>query len=74
MTGKYAITDFNISYWDGAANEWKELKKVTSNKAIWYQLVLDRQVTTSKIRIDIPSKVCDNWARIVEIEAWGYAD
>ena len=74
MTGKYAITDFNISYWDGAANEWKELKKVTSNKAIWYQLVLDQQITTSRIRIDIPSKVCDGWARIVEIEAWGYAD
>lgn len=74
MTGKYAIPDFNISYWDGVANEWKELENVTSNKAIWYQLVLDRQITTSKIRIDIPAKVCDGWARIVEIEAWGYAD
>ncbi len=74
MTGKYAISDFNISYWDGTGNEWKELENVTSNKAIWYQFVLDQQITTSRIRIDIPTKVCDGWARIVEIEAWGYAD
>ena len=74
MTGKFAISDFNISYWDEAGGDWKVLENVTSNKAIWYQLVLDaeHEVTTSKIRIDIPAKVCDGWARVVEIEAWGY--
>lgn len=72
MTGKFAISNFVISYWDADADEWKEMGKVTGNTAIWYQMVLDQEVTTSKIRLDIPASVCDGWARVVELEAWGY--
>lgn len=72
MTGKFAISNFSISYWDAENSEWKELGEAKDNQAIWYQLTLDQEVTTSKIRIDIPASVCDGWARIVEMEAWGY--
>lgn len=69
MTGKFALSKMSISYWDGA--EWKELEAVTGNDKILYQLKLEEAVTTSKIRIDFPEKICDSWARVVEIEAWG---
>ena len=72
MTGKYAISNFIISYWDADDDAWKELGKVTGNTAIWYQMVLEQEITTSKIRLDIPASVCDGWARVVEFEAWGY--
>lgn len=74
MTGKYAISNFTISYWDEDASDWKELDAVMGNTLIWCQMVLDQEVTTSKIRLDIPASVCDGWARVVELEAWGYED
>ena len=68
MTGKFALSKMNISYWDGT--EWKELKTVTGNDKILYQLKREETVTTSRIRVDFSEKICDGWARIVEVEAW----
>ncbi len=71
MTGKMALPSLVFSYWDEAGSDWVEIGQTTTNKQIWYQLQLEKEVTTSKIRVDIP-KGTDGWARVVEIEAWGY--
>lgn len=49
-------------------------RAVTGNDRILYQLKLDETVTISRIRVDFPEKICDGWARIVEVEAWGFED
>lgn len=71
MTGSFALPSMTFSYWDEDKSEWIEIGSTTTNKQIWYQLELEEEVTTSKIRVDIP-KGTDGWARVVEIEAWGY--
>lgn len=73
MTGKMVIKSMKLSYWSKEKGDWVTFTNgdVTDNDRIWYQLILNEEITTSKIRVDMTGAT-DGWARIIEIEAWGY--
>jgi hypothetical protein len=64
----YGITDFTVQYWDGSAYVTQDT--VASNNKVWRQFVWP-DITTSKIRVRITGGA-GAYARLTEVEAWGY--
>lgn len=63
----YGITDFQVSYWNGAS--WMPLGSRTSNRNVWTQFKFS-PVTTTAIRLVVTNALGD-WTRVTEVEAWG---
>jgi Bacterial Ig-like domain (group 3) len=64
----YGLRDFSVQGWNGSA--WVALGTVTGNTLI-KRTVTFPAYTTSRIRVVVTNALA-NYARITEIEAWGY--
>jgi hypothetical protein len=75
MTGTlFALTDFVLQYWDGAA--WVAFTGGTfaTNNNIWVQVILATPITTDKIRVLVNNSQDGVYSRVVELEAWTPTD
>jgi RHS repeat-associated protein len=69
MTSGYALTDFEVQYWNGSG--WAAVPggTVTGNDKVWRRFTF-APLTTSKIRVNVTNVAGDNHSNIVEVEAW----
>jgi hypothetical protein len=78
IVGTMALKTFTLSYWvkDAAYDDggyWEEIKTITDNDKVRNDVKLEQEITTSKIRLDLPeASKSAGYARVMEIEAWGY--
>ena len=65
----FGATGFQVQYWNGT--QWTDIPSgnVTGNNRVWRQFALSPTINTNKIRILINASR-DNYARLVEVEAW----
>ncbi|HEX6717528.1 MAG TPA: RHS repeat-associated core domain-containing protein, partial [Pyrinomonadaceae bacterium] len=65
----YALTNFDVQYWNGSA--WAAVPggAVTGNDKVWRKFTF-ASLTTSKIRVNVTNVAGDNHTQIVEVEAW----
>ncbi|HEV3470404.1 MAG TPA: carboxypeptidase regulatory-like domain-containing protein [Pyrinomonadaceae bacterium] len=71
LATKYALTDFDIEYWDDGAGSWAPVPggHVTGNDKVWRKLTFEPLVTT-KLRV-VAGGGLGGYSRVVEFEAWG---
>jgi hypothetical protein len=72
ISTKYALTDFDVQYWDGANWVMVPGGRVTGNNKVWRKFTFS-PLSTTKIRVLILGTV-DGWSRITELEAWQSRD
>ncbi|HEX7330819.1 MAG TPA: hypothetical protein VF290_04920, partial [Pyrinomonadaceae bacterium] len=70
MTSSYALTNFEVQYWDGSAWATVPEGNVTGNNKVWRRFTFP-SLTTNKIRVHISNVAGDNRSQVVEIEAFG---
>ncbi len=72
-----AVNKLNLYYWNSELNDgagdWALFDggAITDNNKVWIQHKMKTAVTTTKVRVEIPERVADGWARLVEIQVWG---
>lgn len=66
----YGAVAYNVQYWNGSS--WVDIQAVSGNNKVWRQFTFS-SITTTKIRLQNITGA-DNYARIVEVEAWGNSD
>jgi RHS repeat-associated protein len=69
MTSRYALTNFEVQYWDGSAWATVSGGSVTGNDKVWKKFTFS-PLTTSKIRVHVTNVAGDNHSQVVEVEAW----
>jgi len=69
MTSSYALTDFEVRYWNGS--DWATVPggSVTGNDKVWRKFTFAPLVTT-KIMIHVTAVAGDNRSQVVELEAY----
>lgn len=68
VTTLYGVTDFKLQYWTGSV--WTDIVAVAGNTNVWKQFVFP-PISTTSIRILITGAQ-GGYARVIELEAWGY--
>jgi hypothetical protein len=73
----FQIDDFTVQLWDGGV--WQTVATIIDNDkdgslGDYNDIVLDREIYTDRLRIDItdPSHDTDNRARLLEVEVYGF--
>ncbi|HKP45306.1 MAG TPA: RHS repeat-associated core domain-containing protein [Pyrinomonadaceae bacterium] len=72
MTTSYALTSFEVQYWDGSSWATVSGGSVSGNDKVWKKFSFS-SLTTNKIRVNVTSVSGDNHTQVVEVEAWGPA-
>ncbi|HEX6718014.1 MAG TPA: RHS repeat-associated core domain-containing protein [Pyrinomonadaceae bacterium] len=69
MTSSYALTDFQVQYWNGC--DWAMVPggNVTGNNKVWRKFTF-APLSTNKIRVYVTAVAGDNRSQLVEIEAY----
>ncbi|HEV8427566.1 MAG TPA: discoidin domain-containing protein [Pyrinomonadaceae bacterium] len=70
MTSSYALTDFQVQYWNGSAWATVSGGSISGSEKVWRKFTF-APLTTSKIRVYVTNVAGDNHSQVVEIEAYG---
>ena len=68
MTSTYALTNFEVQYWDNSAWATVPGGSITINNRVWCKFSFT-PLTTSKIRVHVTNVAGDNRSQVVELEA-----
>jgi RHS repeat-associated protein len=69
MTSSYALTNFEVQYWNGSTWATVPGGNVSGNDKVWNRFTF-APLTTSKIRVNVTNVAGDNRSQVVEIEAY----
>ena len=69
LTSSYALTNFEVQYWNGNAWATVPVGSVSGNDKVWRKFTFAR-LTTSKIRVYVTNVAGDNRSQVVEVEAY----
>jgi RHS repeat-associated protein len=70
MTSSFALTNFEVQYWNGSAWATVPGASVSGNDKVWRKFTF-APLTTSKLRVYVTNVAGDNHSQVVEIEAYG---